>query len=103
VLRARGAGAAGGRGRAHELELLLPLGVVGEGRLPAVQALDEVGFTLVLPAAGGSAGPALAREGHVPALVAGVSESRVVVLQHDLREDAVLALAVGLREEERGS
>lgn len=53
-------------------------------------------FPLVLPALGGLAGAALAREGHVPALVARVLEGRVVVLQHDLGEDAVFALAVGL-------
>lgn len=103
-LRSGSAGAAGaasgGRGT-HELELLLPLGV-GEGQLAPVEAFDEMSLPLVLAAAGGAAGPAPAGEGHVPALVASVLEGRVVVLQHDLGEDAVLALPVGLREERGG-
>lgn len=44
------------------------------------QALHEVGLSLVLLGLGGLPGAALAREGHVPALVLGVLESRVVVL-----------------------
>lgn len=55
------------------------------------QALHEVGLSLVLLGLGGLPGAALAREGHVPALVLGVLESRVVVLQDNLCEDAVFA------------
>lgn len=91
----RALGPAGG-GRAHELELLLPLGVVGERQLALVEALDEVSFSLVLAAAGSLTGPALPREGHEPALVPGILEGRVIVLQHDLGEHAVFALPAGL-------
>lgn len=55
------------------------------------QALHEVGLSLVLLGLGGLPGAPLAREGHVPALVLGVLESRVVVLQDNLGEDAVFA------------
>lgn len=55
------------------------------------QALHEVGLSLVLFGLGGLPGAALAREGHVPALVLGVLESRVVVLQDNLGENAVFA------------
>lgn len=67
-------------------------GVVASG-----QPLHEVDLALVLPRLGALARPALAGEGHVPAFVLGVLQGRVVVLQHDLREDAILALAVALQ------
>lgn len=57
--------------------------------MAAGQPLHEVRLPLVLAGARGLARPPLAGEGHVPALVLGVLQSRVVVLQHDLREDAV--------------
>ena len=74
--------------------------MVGEGQLALVEALDEVSLSLVLAAAGGLAGPALPREGHEPALVPGVLERCVVVLQHDLCEHAVFALSAGLQGKE---
>lgn len=67
------------------------------GVVAARQPLHEVNLALVLPRLGALAGPALAGEGHVPAFVLGVLQGRVVVLQHDLREDTILALAVALR------
>lgn len=79
--------------------------MVGEGQLALVEALDEVGLALVLAAAGGLAGPALPCEGHEPALMPGILEGRVVVLQHYLSEHAILALPAGLGEKggEEGS
>lgn len=71
---------------------------VGLGGLVALgKPLHEMHLTLVLPCLGALARAALAGEGHVPALVLGVLQRRVVVLQHDLREDTVLAFAVALR------
>ena len=79
--------------------------MVGERQLALVEALDEVSFSLVLAAAGGLTGPALPCEGHEPALVPGILEGRVIVLQHNLGEHAVFALPPGLpggRKERRG-
>lgn len=70
--------------------------MVGERQLALVEALDEVSFSLVLAAAGGLTGPTLPCEGHEPALVPGILEGRVIVLQHDLGEHAVFALPAGL-------
>lgn len=62
-----------------------------------------MGFPLVLLALGGLPWAALAREGHVPALVLGVLQRRVVVFQDDLGEDAVLAPSFSLgRKQRRG-
>lgn len=70
---------------------------VGLGGLVALgEPLHEVHLALVLPGLGALARAALAGEGHVPALVLGVLQCRVVVLQHDLGEDAVLAFAITL-------
>lgn len=71
---------------------------VGLGGLVALgEPLHEMHLPLVLPGLGALARAALAGEGHVPALVLGVLQRRVVVLQHDLREHAVLAFAIALR------
>lgn len=67
------------------------------GVVAARQPLHEVDLALVLPRLGALAGPALAGEGHVPALVLGVLQGRVVVLQDDLRENTILAFAVALQ------
>lgn len=76
---------------------------MGLGGLVALgEPLHEVHLALVLPGLGALARAALAGEGHVPALVFGVLQRRVVVLQDDLREDAVLAFAVALHGTERG-
>jgi hypothetical protein len=85
-------------GGAHKFELLLPFSVVGKRQLALVEALDEVGLSLVLAAPGGLAWPALPSESHEPALVPGVLEGRVVVLQYDLGEHAVFALPARLRK-----
>lgn len=61
------------------------------------QPLHEVDLALVLPRLGALAGPALASEGHVPSLVLGILQRCVVILQHNLCEDAVLAFAVALQ------
>lgn len=76
---------------------------VGLGGLVALgKPLHEMHLPLVLPGLGALAGAALAGESHVPALVLGVLQRCVVVLQHDLREHAVLAFAVALgREQEQ--
>lgn len=55
------------------------------------QALHEVGLPLVLLGAGGLPRAPFARERHVPALVLGILQCRVVVLQDDLGEDTVFA------------
>ena len=78
-------------GGAHKFELLLPFSVVGKRQLALVEALDEVGLSLVLAAPGGLAWPALPSESHEPALVPGV-------LQYDLGEHAVFALPARLRK-----
>lgn len=76
-----------------ELEAQTLLG----GVVAARQPLHEVDLALMLPRLGALARSALASEGHVPALVLGVLQGRVVVLQHDLREDTILAFAVALQ------
>lgn len=73
---------------------------VGLGGLVALgKPLHEMHLPLVLAGLGALAGAALAGEGHVPALVLGILQRRVVVLQHDLREDTVLAFAIALRRD----
>lgn len=67
------------------------------GVVAAGQPLHEVDLALVLPRLGALAGPTLAGEGHVPALVLGVLQGRVVILQNDLRENTILAFAVALQ------
>lgn len=64
--------------------------------------LHEMHLPLVLPGLGALARAALAGEGHVPALVLGILQRCVVVLQDDLREDAVLAFAIALRRGQSG-
>lgn len=71
---------------------------VGEGRRACVEPLDEVDLSLVLPCPGGFDGPPFAAEGHEPAFILGVLESGVVVLQHNLGEDALPAPAAGLEK-----
>lgn len=61
--------------------------------VPPGEPFHEVRLTLVLLGARGLARPTLACEGHVPALVLGVLQRRVVVLQHDLCEDTISAMA----------
>lgn len=68
--------------------------------LPLREPLHEVDLALVLARPRAFPRPPPAGEGHVPALVAGVPQRRVVVLQHDLAEDAVAALAVLLQRRE---
>lgn len=72
--------------------------VAGVGRLlPFWEPLHEVDLALVLPRARALPRPPTPRERHVPALVAGVPQCCVVVLQHNLGEDAVAALTVFLQ------
>lgn len=72
--------------------------VAGVGRLlPFGEPLHEVDLALVLPRARAFPRPPAPGERHVPALVAGVPQGRVVVLQHDLGEDAVTTLTVFLQ------
>lgn len=66
------------------------------GLLSLRQPLHEMDLALVLARARAFPRPPAAGEGHVPALVAGVPQRRVVVLQDDLCEDAVAALSVFL-------
>lgn len=66
-------------------------------QVPPREALHEVGLPLVLLGLGGLPWAALARESHVPALVLGVLECRVVVLQNNLGEDAVFASSFPLQ------
>lgn len=66
-------------------------------QVPPREALHEVGLPLVLLGLGGLPRAALACESHVPALVLGVLECCVVVLQDNLGEDAVFASSFPLR------
>lgn len=86
------------RGRKADELKVFALVRVGEGGRARVQPLDEVDLPLVLPRPGGLDGPPFPGESHVPALILGVLERRVVVLQHYLCEDTVPAPAVGLRD-----
>lgn len=63
-----------------------------------MQPLDEMDLPLVLPGPGGFDGPPLPGKSHIPALILGILEGRVIVLQYDLCEDTIPAPAVGLRE-----
>ena len=72
---------------------------VGEGRRARVEPLDEMDLSLVLPRPGRFDGPPFPGESHIPALILGILEGRVIVLQHYLCEDTVPAPAVGLRED----
>lgn len=72
---------------------------VGEGGWARVQPLDEVDLPLVLSGPGGFDGPPFPGESHVPAVILGVLQRRVIVLQDYLGENAVPAAALGLREE----
>lgn len=63
-----------------------------------MEAFDEVDFPLVLPGFGGFDGSPFPGEGYVPAVILGILEGGVVVLQDDLGEDAVPTSAVGLPE-----
>lgn len=56
-------------------------------------------LSLVLPCPGCFDGPPFPGESHIPALILGILESCVIVLQHYLREDTIPASAVGLRED----
>lgn len=69
---------------------------VRERKWTFVESLDEVDFSLVLPGFGSLDRPTLPAEGHVPAFIFSVLKSSVVVLQHDLCEDAVPSSAIGL-------
>lgn len=76
--------------------------VAGVGRLlPFGEPLHEVDLALVLPRARALPWPPTPGERHVPALVAGVPQCCVVVLQHDLGEDAVAALTVFLQTDKK--
>lgn len=84
------------RREADELEVFRSV-QVREGKRAFVEPLDEVDFPLVLPGFGGFDGPPFSGEGHVPAVILGVLEGGVVVLQDDLGEDAVPTPATDLQ------
>lgn len=76
---------------------------VGLCRLVALgQPLHEVHLTLMLTSLGALAGAPLAGEGHVPSFILGILQCCVVVLQHNLRKDTVLAFAIALQIGTRG-
>lgn len=64
-----------------------------------MKPLNEVDFSLVLPRPGSFDGPPFPGESHIPALILGILESCVIVLQDYLCEDAIPAAAIGLHEE----
>lgn len=66
------------------------------GLLPLRQPLHEMDLALVLACSRAFPWPPAAGEGHVPALVAGVPQRCVIVLQNDLSKDTVTALSVFL-------
>lgn len=63
-----------------------------------MKPLDEMDLSLVLPRPGRFDGPPFPGESHIPALILGILEGCVIVLQHYLREDTIPAPAFGLRE-----
>lgn len=67
-------------------------------QVPPGETLHEVGLPLVLLGLGGLPWTAPPCESHVPALVLGVLERRVVVFQDNLGEDAVFASSFPLGE-----
>lgn len=69
------------------------------GLLALWQPLHEMDLALVLACLRAFPWPPTASEGHVPALVAGVPQCCVVVLQHNLSEDTVSALSIFLADE----
>lgn len=71
-------------------------------QVPPGESLHEVGLPLVLLGLGGLPRPALTGESHEPALILGVLERRVVVLQNDLSKDAVFASSFPLGERQKG-
>ena len=56
-------------------------------------------LSLVLPGPGGFNGPPFPGESHIPALILGILERCVIVLQYYLCKDTIPAPAIGLREE----
>lgn len=66
--------------------------------LPFRQPLHEMDFALVLARPRAFPWPPAAGEGHVPALIAGVPQRRVVVLQNDFGKDTVATLSVFLQK-----
>lgn len=69
---------------------------VGEWRWARVQPLDEMDLPLVLSRPGGFDRPPLPGESHIPAVILGILQGRVIVLQDDLGENTVPAAALGL-------
>ena len=67
------------------------------GLLPLRQPLHEMDLTLVLARPRALPWPPTACEGHIPALVAGIPQCCIVVLQDDLGEDTVTALSIFLQ------
>lgn len=68
------------------------------GLLPLWQPFHEMDLTLVLACPRTFTRPPPSGEGHVPALIAGVPQRCVVVLQNYLGEDTVAALSVFLQK-----
>lgn len=71
---------------------------VGERRRARVKPLNEMDFSLVLPCPRSFDGPPFPGESHIPALILGILESCVIVLQHYLCEDTIPAAAIGLQD-----
>lgn len=67
------------------------------GLLPLRQPLHEMDLALVLACPWALPWPPTACEGHIPALVAGIPQCCIVVLQDDLGEDTVTALSIFLQ------
>lgn len=70
---------------------------VGERRRALVEPLDEMDLSLVLPCPEGFDGPPFPGESHIPALVLGILEGCVIVLQNNLCEDTIPTPSIGLR------
>lgn len=63
-----------------------------------MQPLDEMDLSLILPRSGGFDGPPFPGESHIPALILGILEGCVIVLQYNLSEDTIFAPAIWLCE-----
>lgn len=66
------------------------------------QPLHEVHLTLMLTSLGTLAGTPLSGEGHVPSFIFGILQCCVIILEHNLCEDTVLAFAIALQVETKG-
>lgn len=91
-----GAFSPGGEWVVDELKVSV---VVLRGQVALGQPLHEVHLPLMLPGLRPFPGSSFAGEAHEPAFVLGVLQCRVVILQDNLGENAILALPTSLSDQ----